>query len=276
MKQINQFLLLLATLALVTFSAEGKTNCDKLGMNFYDNIGCTRQNSTGDCPSYKDCKYELKPGTCQYNGVVLKDREYIGNDQDILCNWSCFCDAPNNTKGKFECAVGECGDWLVPINPACYLEYELGQCCGTQQCEPSKTSCLVDGKTYKEGERFQAKDECSECICTSEFNGKFEGPHCKRKACDAEIHYVDKIEQQCAPVYFYELLCCPSTFICPSDTEDTFITDENNKSDVFCQYGHKSIRAGDKITRKIEYFGKTRKVTCECKLPPLLTCTAEF
>lgn len=84
--------------------------------------------------------------------------------------------------------------------------------------EPSKTTCTVDGETYKQGQKFYAKDECAVCICTPEFNGKFEGPHCKREVCDAEIRYSEQIEKNCAPVYFLDnkrdVLCRPWTFVC--------------------------------------------------------------
>ncbi|GJQ73417.1 hypothetical protein Trydic_g13780 [Trypoxylus dichotomus] len=258
-------------------SVQGKTNCDKLGVNFYDFIGCPKQNTGGDCPSYADCKYERQPGKCVFNGKILSPEEPV--KLGSLCRFGCFCDALNDTKGRFVCAQGQCGHWGYPIEEGCYLQYELDSCCGEKRCERSAITCEVDGNTYKEGEKFELKDECSVCICSKDFKGKFDSENCKRRDCDAEIEFSQQIEDNCAPVYYKrdgsELLCCPSTFVCPSE-DDKIVKSEGTNSSLSCKYGEKSYGSDVTFTRSVHQYGRTREVTCKCILPPLFTCTADY
>ncbi|KRT86060.1 hypothetical protein AMK59_2068, partial [Oryctes borbonicus] len=239
---------------------QGKTNCDKLGVNFYDFIGCTKENTGGDCPSY-NCKYERQPGKCLFNGKVLSPSEFP--DVGSLCRFGCFCSASNDTKGSFVCAQGGCGFLGRPVEEGCRLEYELDKCCGQQNCERSTITCESNGKTYKEGERIYFKDQCFQCICTKDFNGKFDSDSCQRQPCDAEIEYQEQIENNCAPVYYKrdgnEALCCPSTFVCPSE-DDKIIKSEESDTSLTCRYGDKTYKSDVTFTKSIHQYGRTREV----------------
>lgn len=71
----------------------------------------------------------------------------------------------------------------------------------------------MDGKTYKEGQRFYPKDSCSICICKRGFSGKIEAPYCRKLECGSKFKYLDNFAQKLSP--FYDdpnFKCCPSSW----------------------------------------------------------------
>lgn len=76
-------------------------------------------------------------------------------------------------------------------------------------------TCDVDGKTYKEGEIFEPKNMRKSCICTSDWDGTVEnGAYCRDINCGLEIHYQDKILENCAPIFVGTGRTCPIGFEC--------------------------------------------------------------
>lgn len=81
------------------------------------------------------------------------------------------------------------------------------------------TTCIVDGTTFKAGQRFSPKDSCYTCICAKGFDGKYEEPYCKRSGCDVQLRNQLDVKKFCAPVYIKDRLigdkiCCPTTWTC--------------------------------------------------------------
>lgn len=77
--------------------------------------------------------------------------------------------------------------------------------------------CIIDGKEFKEGERFYPENTCLRCICQKGFKGKLEKPFCERKACDIQLEKsIQNFYQGCAPLYGPKanVLCCPFGWIC--------------------------------------------------------------
>lgn len=79
--------------------------------------------------------------------------------------------------------------------------------------------CKVDGQEYNIGEEFFPESACVKCICDENFNGKFDGPNCRRLICNSQIIFGQHIRKNCAPFYKNQgtsraRACCPDEFIC--------------------------------------------------------------
>lgn len=73
----------------------------------------------------------------------------------------------------------------------------------------------MDGQTYMEGERFEPKNSHKTCICTAEWNGSTDNPnYCRDINCGIEIHYQEKLLDNCAPVFVGDRRSCPIGFSC--------------------------------------------------------------
>lgn len=78
--------------------------------------------------------------------------------------------------------------------------------------------CSIDGKTYREGERFFPQtSSCHFCICSSTFDASIppaSNKDCHLIDCEMEIHYFDELRKGCVPVYHSKSSCCPMRFRC--------------------------------------------------------------
>lgn len=129
----------------------------------------------------------------------------------------------------------------------------------------------MDGTTYKEGERFSPKNTCLNCVCDKGFNGKYEEKFCVKKICAVEIHDSDKLDGNCAPIYYEENKCCPDGWVCPNGKE--VIENGEGKSEVSCKFGDKILKIGDKFKTKYQrWSGNEGDVDCQCEVPPFVTC----
>lgn len=72
-------------------------------------------------------------------------------------------------------------------------------------------TCEIEGKTYKEGEKFYLKESCDVCVCDKGF--KKEAPFCKPVKCSLEALRAQELADHAAAVYLKGDTCCPSTWI---------------------------------------------------------------
>lgn len=80
------------------------------------------------------------------------------------------------------------------------------------------TKCVVDGKTYYEGQKFSPSEEPgSSCVCQKGFKSEFVEPFCRKTQCLTQIRHSRDIDNDCAPVYFNISGSpgnCPFNFLC--------------------------------------------------------------
>ncbi|KAG5865686.1 hypothetical protein JTB14_019902, partial [Gonioctena quinquepunctata] len=262
-------------------------DCDKLGIILYEDLGCKPVIKDGhECPIKYDCDLEAKNDTCMFRGRSLIVGEGLDNSLTYdTCNVGCSC----RDSGKFTCAILDCPEWLgaVPVRPGCYRKYAVDKCCSIgQNCRSFPIAsdddekfgkCEVDGQTHQEGDRFYPTNSCLKCVCPKDFNGKLEEPHCKRQSCAAQIRNSDKISKNCAPFYRNNddvPLCCPDEWVCPQSSDVITIvnTEAKPNSDLTCKFGEKIVQLGEGLVSKVDFYGKTKDVKCECILPHFLTC----
>jgi len=278
-------MLFLATLCLLASAGyvlgECKEGCKEPTL-LYDGLNCKPIfASPGDCcPSKYDCSHiearaAAKEEICHFRGKKYKSGEAI-DDNEILgnCQVGCNCRKKNSGNMGFNCAVLDCPEWLHrKPRPGCHFKYELDKCCGgAEVCAPFATTCEVAGKTYHEGNTFDAPDKkCTKCVCESGFSGKFEAPFCKKKSCIDEVRRQVEVNTFCAPTFITLDDCCPHNWKCP-EKEDKIVP-AAKPSELKCKYGEQSLNIGDKFERT---SGEKGKLSCECKIPPYMTCIQNY
>ncbi|CAH1155869.1 unnamed protein product, partial [Phaedon cochleariae] len=269
-------------LAFIAFyEVEAAIDCDTLGTIIYEDIGCRPVTKEGqNCPVKYDCDTVPRNNTCMFRGRTLSVGQQVDNDLTYdSCNVGCHC---RNT-GKFECAVLDCPEWLgIHPGPGCYKTYDVNKCCSVgKNCHSAKQTigeCVVDNEKYLEGQKFYPDNTCLKCVCPKEFNGKLEAPHCKRTRCSSQIRHSQDIANNCAPYYDTTkdgVICCPDAWVCPTPTDKIITVNPNadKSSDLTCKFGDKTLKLGEGLESKVNYYdGSTKKARCECILPPLLTC----
>ncbi|XP_028131820.1 uncharacterized protein LOC114327410 isoform X1 [Diabrotica virgifera virgifera] len=290
----------IVTLVLHLHCVQGlKDDCDKLGILLYEDVGCTPVLAPGkSCPIKYECDLAIRNNTCLFRGTEISTTTRPTDVDFGSCNVGCFCNKdlpydpaeidkmfnnqPYNIPGKFTCAILDCPEWLgaFPLQKDCYRKYKLDQCCADgQMCPQDKPgNCEVDGKTVLEGQRFYPKDTCTHCVCPKNFNGKLEAPHCRRQFCNVQVRKQREVSSYCAPYYSEfegETLCCPSSWICPSDEQKIITVNPKaeKSADLTCQYGKKKVQLGEGFETTVKgYDNVERAAKCECVIPPFLTC----
>ncbi|XP_044252707.1 uncharacterized protein LOC123003782 isoform X1 [Tribolium madens] len=255
--------------------------CDNLGILLYEDMGCSpHYEESNPCPTRYACHgLESSEKHCFYKSKIYEIGEIVDNQiSNGSCYQSCRC-TKEKESANFHCAILDCDEWLdSPIGHGCYRQYSLDDCCASgQSCPPynNVAKCIIDGKEYKEGERFYPEKTCLRCICQKGFKGKLEEPFCKRKTCDVQLEKsVQDFYQACAPLYGPkgEVLCCPFGWICPDGSENI---QGRNKTDNTCKFGKKYLKIGDSVEKlnvKNGFGEIIKKIVCECVVPPLLTC----
>ncbi|KAF2896098.1 hypothetical protein ILUMI_10076 [Ignelater luminosus] len=251
---------------------------------FYENIDCKPVFASSDdcCPSHYDCsqieqRAKSDAEICHFNGKIYNAFESI-NDDEIYgnCKVGCRCRRKQSGNMGFRCAILDCPEWLgLRPTQGCHLKYELDKCCNVGKvCGSSDISCKVDGKTYYEGQQFSPSNtKCTECICKSGFEGKYEAPFCKKKSCIEEVDHQKEIKNFCAPSYISKGDCCPFNWICPEDSDIIIAAKNPSKNpDLKCKFGKHNLGIGDTFSRT---SGKG-KLSCECIIPPYLTCIQNY
>ncbi|KAK5641000.1 hypothetical protein RI129_009547 [Pyrocoelia pectoralis] len=263
---------------LMVFSAEvlcDSENCHQNGDILYQTLGCTpiKDSITDLCASSYNCSHREELGDfCFFQGTKLEVGEKsVGGSS---CNGNCRCQG----QLRFTCPIYDCPEFFGHALPeGCYRTYNVDKCCSSGKiCAPFRdlASCEVDGKTYREGQKFYPKDSCKQCVCQIGFNGKLEEPFCKLPSCQVEVRHSQELINKCAPVYKNsKARCCPYLWLCPN--ESLMFISEGEDNGKTCQFGDKDIKSGSVLRTTIEQFGKLYSVKCDCQLPPLLTCLVE-
>ncbi|KAL4716273.1 hypothetical protein ACJJTC_014753 [Scirpophaga incertulas] len=263
--------------------------CDMAG--FYLELGCKAVPGTGNatCPDYFTCPdLHPDPKMCYYRGVAYADGSTI--PQTLInnpCSQACRCRV--SAESRFECAAVDCVEVFDGDLQQCVNTYDLDSCCSTGNvCGEAKgkglqisiinsshcnfsiaglKTCEVDGKTYREGESFEPKDTHKSCICTGEWNGTLDADYCRDINCGIEIHYQEKLSENCAPVFIGSKRGCPISFSCPSPTSRVVRGNNLRGINSQCLFGNVTLTVGDEVTVS-ESCTK-----CICDVPPFVTCT---
>ncbi|XP_044267331.1 uncharacterized protein LOC123013070 [Tribolium madens] len=261
------------------------SSCDIYGILIYEDFGCKAEyDNASKCPSRFSCKgLEPSKSQCYFRGKSYQDREHVNSSlTNPSCDEGCFCNT-NENRSSFTCAILDCPEWLgVPVKFGCYRNYSLDHCCSVGEiCPPfdEDTKCVVNGKEFKEGDKFYPDNTCFDCVCRKGFNGKFEEPFCRRRWCGQQLRQTGThIQDSCAPYYRVEtegdhVVCCPDDWICPEGSE---VITGDVKSERSCKFGVQVVKVGQTFEKKnfTDKYGRhTDKVKCECVIPPLVKCT---
>ncbi|KAK4884310.1 hypothetical protein RN001_000581 [Aquatica leii] len=265
--------LILSSYALLT---NGKCTECLIPTLVYEDLNCTPKYSDSNqcCPLEYDCSniYNRPKDTCHLRGKFYQPGD-IPNKEDVagFCEHAlCEC----GQKGIFKCIVASdsCAEFWVPnfIKPGCYLTHEQNRCCHVdQKCPPfdeDAAKCEVEDKLYKEGEKFEhPSKKCTKCICNKGFTGKLDNSFCQRHNCTTELLWSESINNYCAPAYLRWEDCCPRKWICPLETGTYALPSTLPPADSpKCKFGDKTMVLGEKYTHE--------RQTCECIIPPYLTC----
>ncbi|CAH0564351.1 unnamed protein product [Brassicogethes aeneus] len=271
--------------ALVFTGCVVAENCDQKGIHLYEDMGCKPiYANPKSCPIMYECKGIRRSNKhCYFKQKMYRVDEQVDTQLTATgCDLGCYCQKSNDTM-KFSCASVECSEWTrKSTNSGCYRKYNLESCCSEREsCPPydNSTKCVHDGHEYKEGENILLRDSCWRCVCNSDWTGKIEAPMCKRRTCNVQIKHQDKIQQACAPVYYKRIYrndntyCCPNNWVC-SNNKESF--KGRPTSDKTCQFGSRKLKVGQNFVKEVSDIMLVKKVYCECKVPPLLTCTADI
>lgn len=245
----------------------------------YDDLKCIPEfyPPNNCCPTQYDCShiYNRPDGTCHLRGKFYKPGDKAdAEDTKGNCHRECRCDESLEFKCPLlmdGCPESWTGRWP---EPGCYLTYELNRCCAAGQiCPPFENTiqCDVDGETHKEGEKFShPKQKCTSCVCHKGFDGKLERPFCQKNNCTTEIENSKHIDNYCAPLYRNSDSCCPDKWVCPTEVGSYIPASARSiASNLHCTFGEKYMAIGEKYEHEDD-----GKVSCECIIPPYLTCTA--
>ncbi|XP_072949721.1 uncharacterized protein [Epargyreus clarus] len=259
-----------------TVMADLAGECDMVG--FYQELGCTAlpnvDNST-TCPEAFSCPdLHPDPAVCYFKGARYSDRSLI--PQSLInnpCSQACSCSV-TSLGPQFDCAAVDCVEVFdTDIQQQCTYTYELDSCCSTgtvcgKDAIAKLQTCEVDGKAYKEGESFEPKNTRKTCVCTAQWNGSIDDPsYCRDINCGIEIHFQNKIWQNCAPVFAGNRRSCPIAFNCPS-SKTKIIRGLNLRTvNAQCQFGNATLAVGDEVTVEEQC------TKCTCDVPPFVSCT---
>ncbi|XP_044760000.1 kielin/chordin-like protein [Coccinella septempunctata] len=255
--------LVTALICLVSVECENPEN--PLGKYLYEDLKCfANLDASTNQPTYYKCDVSSREN-CIFEGKKLSVGEEIkDNGTDYYCRSHCSC----NEDGTFDCAEDDCDE--VKID-GCRYKDSLTQCCTVLDCEPPKSNCTYNGKTYEEGRTFHPENTCQTCLCQEGFSGKIEQPYCMKRRCLEQIFHMEKLIRKCAAVYFLEDLCCPATWVCDKGQKIEIIN-ATNKTKLSCDFGEKKIALGHGFETTVRPYSKIIKVRCECTLPPFITC----
>ncbi|CAG4964521.1 unnamed protein product [Colias eurytheme] len=267
--------ILFVMLVLGTAKTDLAGECNLAG--FYFELGCTPvppADNTTICPEAFTCPdLHPDPSMCYYRGKPYADRSTIPQVAiNNPCSQACSCST--SAGPQFDCAAVDCVEIFdSDKEQQCINTYELDSCCSTgtvcgkDEIAKLKT-CEVDGQTYMEGQTFEPKNTRKTCICTAQWNGTTDNPsYCRDINCGLEIHYQDKIFDNCAPVFAGNMRSCPIAFQCPS-TSSKVIRGLNLRSiSQQCSFGNVTLSVGDEVT-------VDEKCTkCSCDVPPFVSCS---
>ncbi|XP_044762373.1 uncharacterized protein LOC123319451 [Coccinella septempunctata] len=231
---------------------------------FYKELGCVKNEKTAanafNCPDFPS-----KNGSCRFMNQYFPSGVKV--DQELL-KGSCIPEAQCNDDGSFIFPGTDCG---LLYKEGCYSRNSLDSCCPTNElvCGDDVAKCEIEGKTYKEGEKFHLKESCDVCLCDKGF--KKEAPFCRPVRCNLEILRSHELADHDAPVYLKGENCCPSTWI-KDEGEDEIVTFISDVENLACKFGKRDVGYGQGFYRNISRFGVESKLKCECNKPPFVIC----
>lgn len=274
MKAVLSFVMIMMTSVNTDMAGE----CDMA--SFYLELGCTpvpNADNSSVCPDAFTCpNLHPDPTMCYYRGVPYGDRATI--PQSLImnqCSQACSCRIRDG-EPQFECAAVDCVEIVDPdMQQDCMNTFDINSCCSTgtvcgKDAIAKLNVCEMDGKTYKEGEIFEPKNTRKSCVCTSDWDGSVEnGANCRDINCGLEIHYQDKIFDNCAPVFIGDAMSCPIGFECQGPTTQVIRALNLGVAGSQCVFGNETLNIGDEIT-------VDEKCTkCVCNIPPFVSCTRQ-
>lgn len=80
----------------------------------------------------------------------------------------------------------------------------------------SLSTCEVDGRTYRLGERIYPDGACYECLCVAGYNNATshaDNPQCSKVDCGIELEMTN-LRDGCVPIYYKTPNCCPIEYKC--------------------------------------------------------------
>ncbi|CAB3236038.1 unnamed protein product [Arctia plantaginis] len=263
----------LVIIGLTGVSTDMAGECDMAA--FYLELGCKPESSTEEfCPDKFKCPdLHPDPTKCYYKSQAYSHKESI--PQNIVsnpCSQACSCSVFNE-EPQFLCAAVDCYETFdSDMSQQCINTYELDSCCSTgtvcgKDAVAKLQSCIVDGRTYLEGQMFEPLNTQKSCICTAEWDGSVENrSYCRNVDCGIELHYQNSLLENCAPVFANSMRTCPIGFECPT-VNSKIIRGLNIKQlTTQCVFSNMTLNIGDEVAVE------DNCTKCTCKIPPFVSC----
>ncbi|XP_034952175.1 uncharacterized protein [Chelonus insularis] len=265
-----------------------KSKC-KGPLKYYQSVGCKPifKSENDCCASSYDCSHlkNRSPRKCYADGHEYDINQFIDNKYTGgRCDYRCICSENNEGLASAACVIS---DFAAPAleRPGCY--HRRDAVCGPIEAicpekPEDRPTCLVDGKTYLDGQEFiPASEPHKICFCRPEYKGENIEPFCTGEKppenyCATELYHGADIYKKCAPFEFTSNPTtapntnCISDFRCPSP-EDLVIPADliDTTSNETCEYGNLILKKGDKLNTLSYLFGCT---SCVCEVGPAVTC----
>ncbi|XP_054716991.1 kielin/chordin-like protein [Uloborus diversus] len=262
---------LFVTCLLITLQVSwvSSKNCKWRFYQHYAQKNCKPILDQDNCPIRFACDSmtsELRK-TCVHNGEIYHDGQIIKGLNK--CD-SCTCYVDSHGDAAVECASTDCPDW-EPQDKACYMGYLPDECCPEELCphknEKLRNACVRNGKSYDIGRFIPTEDPCRSCICTGDWNGKENGPGCKKVDCLILSIYAKDIRNGCLLIYG-ENSCCPTGTECGKIYGATPVDSPKEKDDL-CYYQGKHYARGSVVFLNSD---TSQRISCKCLVPPDFTC----
>jgi len=261
----------------------------------YEEFGCTPVIDTGKCcPSHFDCSFlkNRDSSKCYYGNQTFKIGDELHNaDIEASCTIGCSCRGSDvrdpellNVATKFDCTHIDCPEFFgspkLPAGKKCIRQYAPKGCCSTNTvCGEDLNklaTCQFNDKTYYEGENIDTSRSCYSCVCGKGWENTpvEKNKHCHKVNCNMELHYYQKLLNNCVPIYWKSDNCCPIDWRCP-DKETTVVPDSSRKNvedkddNLKCSFGELKMNVGDFLSPANDYDQCT---ICTCNFPPFPHC----
>ncbi|XP_014473598.1 PREDICTED: kielin/chordin-like protein [Dinoponera quadriceps] len=285
-------ILVCVTLAVAIVAADqekcNKTKCPG-PLKYYDLLDCKPVYDKEDdcCATRYNCDHLDGRATdkCYVNGKEYAVGENLKDEDANPCDMACVCRMDYEGHASFSCAVVDC--FGPPPKLGCYKRKSPLRCCDGEEICPEnpedRATCVVDGKTYKDGEYFTVEDEPdTTCICQPGYEGKNVEPFCakpKRPYCSPDFRDAYSVRQHCAPVYYSNQspqTDCNLSTRCQNANDTVIHNGDNLKSAEtsdeknVCLFGDMKMHLGDELNQATDYNSVC--VKCVCEVPPTVTC----
>ncbi|KAK0098262.1 hypothetical protein PV326_010027 [Microctonus aethiopoides] len=292
MGQIN-IIICVFFLSLILASISADRSCDKTKCPgptlYYKDLGCKPlYKNPDDCCPYKYNCDEVKlrsSNKCYANGHEYNIGQKLRKEDSNPCDIECRCVRLGGS-ARFMCAIVDC-PYNYIHDPNCYLPRSAVECCAGEpiclQNPEDRPKCEVDGKIYRDGEKFTPKSEPhKQCICGPGYKGENIAPFCRvslTSVCRPEFYHANDIEKNCTPTYYHgqsPQSSCSVAYRCQNE-HDVVIKHNRDAiapqadDDMVCQFGTLVMRYGDELMQNTGYNSVCMR--CVCEVGPVPTCT---